>query len=1221
MRSKLIILLFLITGNILRAYCQEIASPVNIQSPTVSSLIVAPSINVSNNQGTPNISIPLYNTTVKDIGVDFNLSYDASGIRINQHPGIVGLNWNLLCGGVISRSVQGSIDEKELNYSNNQWNEKKLGFLYRCGDINDLEEDINNQQNFDDKLSILQEYAYKANWGYDYEPDIFSFNFMGISGSFYMDNDGEWKVRSDNNVKVYANEELIPPLFENLAPCPVPPYQTTCYKTISGFTIIDERGNQYIFGGDQDAIEYSIDFFNQALGESWIANAWHLKKVIDPNGVVLLNFTYERKNFIASLYYNIYYKEYNAESINFTWRIAPECANSTWSGNINSYIAGSLISPVYLTNINSPYNDLDISLGYLESAELQYDKNKLDIKYNQVANLFPSGSYGNGVLYFLEVDNPYIDDNLNYFQNLKWYKLHYISIHSSLNRRIEFQYDNTSLERLNLQEIKIFDNTYGYGSPEHYDYIFHYNYDNNSLPPYLSLKEDHWGYNKGTNFNFDLLPLSTDHYQERQPSATDCLIGLLDKINWPTKGYTSFEYEPNNYAKYVSDDRSLLINETGLAGGVRIKKIISNDGVSDITKEYKYVTGFNLNHNSTASSGILTFKPKYRWDDWGIRYGIDLNRYYSQDVFSNNSLVPSSNYYGEHLNYSEIVEINGDNSYTINKYSNFDTEVSFMDDPPIISFSSSPNSSPFNKYNDNSAFRGKLLKTIDFTDDDKEVQEISYTYDQYFNGENHNFIVATNSKYFTLCSGSAECAYIGSAFKIDYSDYMLINKTVKNFDDNNQVILTETFDYDYNSNNLLQTETSTNSNGLSSTITYKYPDDYIADCEEVYHCQQIYENCLESAEAVYNAAVLSCNTLYPPNSSQLFECIGIAEGVRINAINNCNEAYNNCCTEGSTVEAIQILKDRHEIASLIEKTKRTDGKVVDGEVNEYDVFDQATVHLSKKHVFASDMPVITEGLSYIENDLSYFRTRYCNSSIIFDEWDNKGNLLQFHKAEDVKTNYLWGYNQSLPVALVRNAEFKEYDFAGFEHNEAIGWQIYSGWTYTDDPLKVKTGESAIKVLGYGPSKYFDIGTLASGHSGYKATIWVKGGTDAYIRIQVNDDYSLSKTVYNSNNPSGDWNLLEVELPYQYYVNYINSTMKIKVYCGSSSTACFDDLRFYPMDAEMTTFTYKPLIGITSASDVNNKPTYYEYDAFGRLSVIKDYLGNILKKFDYHYRPQ
>ncbi|WP_312769839.1 hypothetical protein, partial [Epilithonimonas sp.] len=36
----------------------------------------------------------------------------------------------------------------------------------------------------------------------DYEPDIFTFNFMGYSGKFFLGSDGEWKVSSSNNLKV-----------------------------------------------------------------------------------------------------------------------------------------------------------------------------------------------------------------------------------------------------------------------------------------------------------------------------------------------------------------------------------------------------------------------------------------------------------------------------------------------------------------------------------------------------------------------------------------------------------------------------------------------------------------------------------------------------------------------------------------------------------------------------------------------------------------------------------------------------------------------------------------------------------------------------------------------------------------------------------------------------------------------------------------------------------
>ena len=50
---------------------------------------------------------------------------------------------------------------------------------------------------------------------------------------------------------------------------------------------------------------------------------------------------------------------------------------------------------------------------------------------------------------------------------------------------------------------------------------------------------------------------------------------------------------------------------------------------------------------------------------------------------------------------------------------------------------------------------------------------------------------------------------------------------------------------------------------------------------------------------------------------------------------------------------------------------------------------------------------------------------------------------------------------------------------------------------------------------------------------------------------------------------------------------------------------------------VTTYTYKPLVGITSITDPSGHSVYYEYNDSGKLKVIRDDKGKVLKSYDYH----
>jgi len=55
-------------------------------------------------------------------------------------------------------------------------------------------------------------------------------------------------------------------------------------------------------------------------------------------------------------------------------------------------------------------------------------------------------------------------------------------------------------------------------------------------------------------------------------------------------------------------------------------------------------------------------------------------------------------------------------------------------------------------------------------------------------------------------------------------------------------------------------------------------------------------------------------------------------------------------------------------------------------------------------------------------------------------------------------------------------------------------------------------------------------------------------------------------------------------------------------------------------AMITTYSYQPLIGITTVTDPKGDKITYTYDNFGRLISVKDKYGNVISENQYNYRP-
>lgn len=92
---------------------------------------------------------------------------------------------------------------------------------------------------------------------------------------------------------------------------------------------------------------------------------------------------------------------------------------------------------------------------------------------------------------------------------------------------------------------------------------------------------------------------------------------------------------------------------------------------------------------------------------------------------------------------------------------------------------------------------------------------------------------------------------------------------------------------------------------------------------------------------------------------------------------------------------------------------------------------------------------------------------------------------------------------------------------------------------------------------------------------------------------------------------------------QNLITAIQTATDAQVYNEQAVLSALTALRNDPAlaNAMVTTYTYKPLVGVSSITDPKGYTATYHYDPFGRPEYVKDAEGNILSENQYHYRTQ
>lgn len=802
---------------------QNAEPPKEIKSPIASSLGRFGDIPINYYTGRANVNIPLFSDEENRVPLNMSLNYDTGGVHVNDMPSWIGQNWNMEAGGVITRKQNGPIDE--MKYTGNPQPNFNLGYYYTCNTLN------NNSWSTQSSLNTL--ISNNNIDKKDFEPDIFNFNFMGYSGKFFLAQDGEWKVQSTSNIKVDINmaenqntlnrDIYYPARYGNN-------FQGDPRKTIFKISLTDDKGVKYIFGNNHNAIEYCQgNFFNYKQGV--VPNAWFLTSVTDRLGNVLYNFAYERGEYQASFYLNWSSKSFRKSSNEQIFVPGAPCYGSD---SQTLMAQGSLIAPSYLKTITTR-NGYVINFNRSVSPYRCYHINTESMINYTITNYYePSGGvnpdlYVYDLYYLLYHDNneqtilgtgPYKQVIFN--DKLKNYKLDNITVSNvsggvtTLIKTIQLNRNSNTAERLNLTGLSI----YELNSTTPLNYTFMYN-NFNQLPSYLSFAVDHWGYYNGTPFN---TTNNTNHYAEREPNIDYLQIGSLTRIIYPTKGYTDFEYERHDYSRYVNANLQ-LVAENSIAGGLRVKKITTYDGVNQTVKEIKYVNDLTSN----VSSGILSLKNKYLYDAWE-HYTTD-GAWYRESNFSINSLIPESNFSGSHIGYSKVYELTTpSNGRTVYEY----TDYQQYPDTPYVNTLSQQQSiySPHNKKD----FKRGLEKSVSYYDEfntTTPVKKIENTYN--YIGGTVRSSRGTNGYRFRPCFSIGDEVVVGNAYEIEYSDFKLTSSTVtENFGSN---AMSQTTSYLYTEGNInygdafLYQQMISGSNGDYTYMNYNYPYNYFGTAE------------------------------------------------------------------------------------------------------------------------------------------------------------------------------------------------------------------------------------------------------------------------------------------------------------------------------------------------------------------------------------------------------
>ncbi len=468
-------------------------------SPNAASLGIFGAIPVGFYTGVPDISIPLYELKLENKTIPIKLSYHASGIRVSQEASSVGLGWALNAGGSIVREMRGLDDfltstPKGYYYDTTfaHWNSN-----------NDLD-----QKYFDQDLPQYRSYL---NGELDSEPDLFHFNFLSFAGTMFFDKINMYGNSSTSAKGIVLKENNY--LDISIDPSP----------SKLNVLIYDGDGFKYYFTPHESSATYTVTLsdYNSTIPKNYFPQnsahseytAWYLDSIVSPN--------HNRISF-----------KYDSETI---------------------------VTPI------SVVEDVSYAIGGRVGKDLQRVYKYYNYSYSKCTqSKLKKIIFDGGYIYFDYSDRIDLESS-NGEKAQKLESMTVYNIQNKVVKSIAFQHSyigdtNTSSKcRLMLDAVELDSNT-----EKPFSYILSYN--RGELPDKNSPSCDDWGYYNASTppkdeISFKLSPeiyikdgSTITHYSGIDKNAnTNSFNGILESIQYPTGGKTSFDYELHQYVNPIGE--------------------------------------------------------------------------------------------------------------------------------------------------------------------------------------------------------------------------------------------------------------------------------------------------------------------------------------------------------------------------------------------------------------------------------------------------------------------------------------------------------------------------------------------------------------------------------------------------------------------------------------------------------------------------------------------